>query len=286
MFINDLTVNIQSSCPLFADDTLLYRTIHSNSDRNILQNDINTLHNWSVRNGMKFNVSKTKVMYITRKRVVARSSYHLDGQPLDVVNTYKYLGVTIDSTLCWDAHIDSIITKGNQILGLMFHIAGGASSTAFVSLYKTLLLPVLEYGLPAWLPHHKRQIKRLEGIQRRVTRYILKVGRGEMSYEERLRSLRWASLEDRRDQILLKFTFKCLSNVTDCEAVKENIQINQRHSDIMTFNHLSACTNSLHNSFINRFPRIWSTLPLSVKDSALLDSFQTFSLKLRNHFIV
>ena len=43
IFINDLPENIASSIKLYADDVLIYRTIESEHDHTILQQDLNKL---------------------------------------------------------------------------------------------------------------------------------------------------------------------------------------------------------------------------------------------------
>ena len=43
LYINDITSEIQSQVGLFADDCLIYRTIYSETDHTILQNDLNRL---------------------------------------------------------------------------------------------------------------------------------------------------------------------------------------------------------------------------------------------------
>ena len=78
------------------------------------------------------------------------------------------------------------------------------------SFFKTIVLPILEYGQPAWHLHTRLLSDRLESVQRRATRVILKQRRQEMSYQ--------------------------------------NIMYNGRHLETVKFNHLRARTNRLHLS--------------------------------------
>ena len=64
--INDLLEEIQSSGKLFADDSKLFRRIKSLHDRNILQQDLMKLQEWSKKWLLKFNDSKCKVMHLGR----------------------------------------------------------------------------------------------------------------------------------------------------------------------------------------------------------------------------
>ena len=46
-YINNIAHNISSKIWLYADDTLLYRSIHSKQDVVALQNDLNTVSQWA-----------------------------------------------------------------------------------------------------------------------------------------------------------------------------------------------------------------------------------------------
>ena len=47
LYINDINNNIQSPIRLFADDSIIYRKIKSETDNNILQSDLIQLQTWS-----------------------------------------------------------------------------------------------------------------------------------------------------------------------------------------------------------------------------------------------
>ncbi|MCP4456951.1 MAG: reverse transcriptase family protein, partial [Cytophagales bacterium] len=66
LFLNDITSGI-SDCTeimMYADDTKIWREMHCEVDFIALQNDINYLLDWAVRNKMKFHSSKCKVLSI------------------------------------------------------------------------------------------------------------------------------------------------------------------------------------------------------------------------------
>ena len=48
VFINDMPECINSKCRLFADNSIVYRTITSVTDSIALQNDLDSLHEWEV----------------------------------------------------------------------------------------------------------------------------------------------------------------------------------------------------------------------------------------------
>ena len=64
----------------------------------------------------------------------------------------------------------------------------------------------MHFFSPVWSPHLKKDIAALEIVQRRAFRFALGTKADRMSYEDRLKRLKWLTLEKRR-------TF---SSLTEC----------------------------------------------------------------------
>ena len=63
IYVNDIPEMVNCSIKMFADDTTLFRTVKSIDDCNILQNDLDTLSQWT-NEWLLTNVDKCKVMHI------------------------------------------------------------------------------------------------------------------------------------------------------------------------------------------------------------------------------
>ena len=66
----------------------------------------------------------------------------------------------------------------------------------FVTLYKSLVRPVIEYGNIIWGPHYSLDQQNIKNIQRRATRTL--AGLKDTTYTECLRILGLLSLQYRR----------------------------------------------------------------------------------------
>ncbi|MCG8430830.1 MAG: hypothetical protein MJA29_06640, partial [Candidatus Omnitrophica bacterium] len=85
---------------LFADDSLLYRTIHTPDDSRILQDDLDRLQEWERKWKMEFHPGKCQLLRITNKtKYFISHDYYIHGVKLDLTDSAKYLGVIIDSKL-------------------------------------------------------------------------------------------------------------------------------------------------------------------------------------------
>ncbi len=70
IFINDLPDIVMSTVQIFADDTKIYRTaVNDIGDEILLQEDLNKLHQWSVKWQLKFNLKKCKVTHLSSKKI-------------------------------------------------------------------------------------------------------------------------------------------------------------------------------------------------------------------------
>ena len=89
------------------------------------------------------------------------------------------------------------VNKANKLLGLVYRAEGSSNSGTFSKLYKSLVRPILEYAAAVWNPYLVKDVLALERVQRRASRFALGQKRGEIEYEERLRKLKWPTLETR-----------------------------------------------------------------------------------------
>ena len=94
--------------------------------------------------------------------------YQLHGHTLEVVDSSKYLGVTITNDLSWDRHVDHVAAKGNKTLGFIRRNLKDCTKPVREASYQTIVRPTLEYAATVWDPTSQCKIKALENVQIRV----------------------------------------------------------------------------------------------------------------------
>ena len=120
-----------------------------------------------------FNYEKCEYLHITNKISPTISTYYMGINIIKEVSSVKYLGVTINSKLNWSEHIARITSKASSVLGFLQRNFKKCPTNIKVLCYKSLVLPVLEYGCTIWDPYTNKDIKNLKKIQKRAARFIL-----------------------------------------------------------------------------------------------------------------
>ena len=209
-YINDLpnVLDPHTAVRLFADDLLMYRSIKSQDDQVKLQRDLHALGSWGERWGMKFNTKKCNIMLINNQG--RPRFYELCNDVLGIVQSAKYLGVTISDDLSWTPHISSIVTKAHQRLGFIRRNLRGSPYAYRAIAYKSLVRSQLEYCCTIWDTDKKSDINSIERVQRKSARWA-KGMYGECSVTQLLRELRWEDLADRRRDYRLTLFYKILT---------------------------------------------------------------------------
>ena len=211
LYTNDFPLNISCSTELFADDSVLYRNIASVDDCVEFQGDLLSVASWCDLWKVTLNPEKFKYLHVTKSKCPLVHQYVINENNLSDVDKHKYLGIWIESSLRWDAHINYIIGKANRVLGLIRRTFGPKDPVAIKTAFNALVRPILEYACPVWNPYLVKHIHSIESIQRRATRLI----RGsDKPYSERLIELIWSSLELRRKYLCLLQLYKIIHFLT------------------------------------------------------------------------
>ena len=111
LFINDLPTLVKSAkLLLFADDTKCVKYIANHTDCTCLQNDLDSLYNWSFTN-IAFNKEKAVLVRFNANCCPVLTNYFLDNQQIVPRECHRDLGVVVSNNLSGSARYIKIVSK-------------------------------------------------------------------------------------------------------------------------------------------------------------------------------
>ena len=133
---------------MYADDTVLF----ANSREN-LQNCLDGLNQYCDKWKLQINAEKTKVL-IFSNRIFNRDDigFTIGGKNIEIVNKFKYLGVTISHNGSFNANIADLEEKGNRALFSLIKKARRENLPLDIQfeLFDRMVMPVILYGCEIW----------------------------------------------------------------------------------------------------------------------------------------
>ena len=92
--------------------------------------------------------------------------------PLNRVSSTKFLGVIIDENLTWKNHIDAISKTISRNIGMLTKLKHFVPVNISYSLYCTLILPYINYGVLIWGNTCKTYLDKIFKLQKWAIRTI------------------------------------------------------------------------------------------------------------------
>jgi len=212
-------MNNGSTAKLYADDIKLYTSIETSVDIDLMQHNLNQISNWSIDWQMEISVAKCFILPIGGKHLcLFNRQYTLDNFVLPTVFNIRDLGIIVDSNLSFSNHVNSIVSRANIKANLIIRCFVSGDRDLLVKAFTVYVRPVLEFDSPVWSPRFKRDIEKLESVQRHFSKRIK--GLDTMDYKSRLEQLNLESLELRRLKADLILTYKLVFGIIDMDSTK------------------------------------------------------------------
>ena len=151
IYINDLTDGLKCNVKLFADDTSIFTVVHDPHTAALdMNHDLNLIKLWAHSWRMSFNPDPTKQaveVTFSKKRIQTNHPpIFFNGAPVMRVQEQKHLGVILDSKLSFASHIQSVISKCRQGIGMLRFLSKYLPRHTLNEMYKLYVRPHLDYG--------------------------------------------------------------------------------------------------------------------------------------------
>ena len=217
------------SCHSYADDTTIYFPLGCNTDIETKLNALNIcttdLKNWLMFQGLMLNPNKTDAIVTGTKQQVHRtdtqtSSIKIADVDIEPSDSLKLLGVTYDSNLTFNAHINNLCKSVNFQLRSLKHIRKYLDQPTANIVATSIVASRLDY-CNALLPGiTEYNMKRLQNLQTHAAKIVTN------NYQKHqcnlLKELHWLPVRHRIEYKISLITFKAL-NTNNPKYLKELI---------------------------------------------------------------
>ena len=169
----------------FADDLALLATTEApkvkglqcfdaDTLREMTQKSLEHINSWCKENGLSLSALKThSVMFTWRRnwRDQLVKPLQVDNTEIEIRNTTKFLGVTLDSKLSWNEHIDKKCKKAKGLLLQCRRAIGpcwGFKPQTMKWIYTALVRPTITYAAMTWINglYKQQNLAKLKSVQR------------------------------------------------------------------------------------------------------------------------
>ena len=192
----------------FADDTTLITNLNNEDMRNeSLNYELANFHNYLKANKLSLNINKTKAMvfHMPQKRIQF-PLIKIAGEDIAFVDNFNFLGIIINKHLNWTSHVDMLSAKLSKTIGILNTLKHVLPINIMRTLYTSLILCHLNYGVLLWGPKLRVNDK-LHILQKKAVRII--TSSSYFAHSEPLfKQLRLLKTCDIYKCQLLKFIFK------------------------------------------------------------------------------
>ena len=269
IYINDITVGLNSPCFMYADDIKLV----GNSNAPMLQSDLIKLVEWTQKWDLPLNALKCHLLTSATQHslMLPLSS---GPHPLNCVESTKDLGVMVSSNFTPSVQCEAASAKALKALFSLRSVIVNRTSEVMLPLYSAIVRPHLEYCVQAWSPYLKKDIAVPERLQRLATRMMIDLRK--LPYKDRLKRLNLFSLERRRLRGDLIEVFKYSRDPTSSPVA--HLFTLRKESGLrghsLTLSKVRSRLAVRYNFFANRVVNSWNKLPDVVVHSTSIECFK------------
>ena len=271
---------------LFADDTTLITTIDSYDTEfeKIINKELGKITLWLKLNKLSLNVAKSNfVVFHQPKKKIFIPTIQIEDTKINCAQIVTFLGFKINQNLTWNDHIEKVACKITKVIGIIHRIKLYVHKMILIQLYKTLILPHINYGILIWGHQHDK----ITQLQKRAIRSIT-LSRYLGHSEPIIKSLNILKVTDMFKLCQIKFYYKYISqNLPEyflgLNFARKCQRYNMRNINdlnIITVKHIFATKCILYS-----IPKCINSLPPLIKDKLLTHSYSGVILFTRNYFI-
>lgn len=260
-----LALNTYGKILSYADDTAVFYTGENWQELvQKVERDFCRIDDWMSSHLLSINYNKTKCMPFAVDRRSLPSDLSIRVRTVTQVTSisstteYKYLGVTLDSFLKWNIHVESLVIKLRGLIWRFRRLSSVLDLQHLKVMYYALVESLIRYGIVGWGGAYNNILKKLEIQQKWFIKIIFK------------KNIRYPT------EALFNETGLWDIRKLYCWSVLGNIKLNMTGQQMVShgrhtrYSILSVVIPKVQRTIFQRShsflgPRIYSALPVHIK---------------------
>lgn len=177
VYINDLPKIIDDHCILFADDiSILFPCMTMNELKNRLDITFDKIIHWLNEHNLKLNFKKTTlIQFRPYQKTPLQLHYDYENCALNVETAATLLGIRLDTSLCWKAHVEKLTKNLSSFAYALLNLKKVTNFHTAVSTYYSYVQSRLAYGIVLW--GNCTNMNHLMVLQKKCIRILVNIER-------------------------------------------------------------------------------------------------------------
>ena len=222
IYIADIGENVRGKLQVYVDDTKLKKPIKAENDVESLQEDLEALYTWAQENNMEFNGAKFQILRFGDNDDLKNETIYFTDNMSNVIEEYetvKDLGVIMNNKATFTDHIEKAVKKARQKMGWILRTFKSKRKWFMRHMFKSLVIPHLDYCSQLWMPVNGAGIHTLEKVQMDFFKKIPDLQ--GMNYWEALKEMKMLSIQRRFERYRIVYIWKILEDLApNCGIVQ------------------------------------------------------------------
>ena len=181
IYINDLVWELYMgdvNMLLYDDDTILYTNAETVEAAVIKsQRALDKVCDWCSKNRLSLNIKKTKHMFLESNKEYSSHrmnpvNVYVDGEILDNVHSYNYLGVVVDDMLSFADFVEQKYNKVNMRLYQLKRLRPYITKDIACTIYKQTVVQLIDYADFMIESVNQAASNKLIKLQEKAVKYI------------------------------------------------------------------------------------------------------------------
>ena len=149
LFINSLLTRLERRkvfVKMFADDLVV-----ASENAEEVQKALSALSIWCEGNEMVINTAKTKAIKFRRAGQIGETKLYVNRTPIEYVQNFRYLGITMQPALGFSAHVDQLVSRTATAIACLGDLKK-LPLTLALRIYGIKIMPIIRYGIGSITP--------------------------------------------------------------------------------------------------------------------------------------